>query len=58
MFRMGHLGDSNDLTLVAMVAGVEMGLKLAGLEVAGSGTLATMDYFGSHAAPAEPKAAA
>lgn len=30
MFRMGHLGDSNDLTLVAMVAGVEMGLKLTG----------------------------
>ena len=34
MFRMGHLGDSNDLTLVAMVAGVEMGLKLAGVALA------------------------
>jgi alanine-glyoxylate transaminase/serine-glyoxylate transaminase/serine-pyruvate transaminase len=51
MFRMGHLGDSNDLTLVAMVAGVEMGLKLAGVKLAGSGVHATMDHFSSHPAP-------
>jgi alanine-glyoxylate transaminase / serine-glyoxylate transaminase / serine-pyruvate transaminase len=51
MFRMGHLGDSNDLTLVAMVAGVEMGLKLAGVKLAGSGVQATMNHFSSHAAP-------
>ena len=50
MFRMGHLGDSNDLTLIAMVAGVEMGLKLAGIKVADSGVQATMDYFSSHPA--------
>ena len=31
MFRIGHLGDSNDLTLVATLAGCEMGLKLAGV---------------------------
>jgi alanine-glyoxylate transaminase/serine-glyoxylate transaminase/serine-pyruvate transaminase len=45
MFRMGHLGDSNDLTLVAMVAGVEMGLKLAGVKLAGSGVHAIMAHF-------------
>jgi alanine-glyoxylate transaminase / serine-glyoxylate transaminase / serine-pyruvate transaminase len=50
MFRMGHLGDSNDLTLVAMVAGVEMGLKLAGVPVQGSGVLATMQHFAGHSA--------
>ena len=50
MFRMGHLGDSNDLTLIAMVSGVEMGLKLAGVKLAASGTLSTMDYFAAHAA--------
>ncbi len=50
MFRMGHLGDSNDLTLVAMVAGVEMGLKLAGIALAGSGVQATMDHFAGHPA--------
>jgi alanine-glyoxylate transaminase/serine-glyoxylate transaminase/serine-pyruvate transaminase len=45
MFRMGHLGDSNDLTLVAMVAGVEMGLQLAGVPLAASGVAATMAHF-------------
>ena len=58
MFRMGHLGDSNDLTLVAMVAGVEMGLKLAGIKLAGSGVHATMDHFSQHTAPAALRAAA
>ena len=58
MFRMGHLGDSNDLTLVAMVAGVEMGLKLSGVKLAGSGVQAAMDYFAGHAAPAALQKAA
>ncbi len=48
MFRMGHLGDSNDLTLVAMVAGVEMGLKLAGVKLAASGVHAAMDHFAAN----------
>jgi len=58
MFRMGHLGDSNDLTLVAMVAGVEMGMKLAGIKLAGSGVQAAMDHFSSHTAPAALQKAA
>ena len=58
MFRMGHLGDSNDLTLVAMVAGVEMGLKLAGVALKGSGVQATMNHFASHAAPSALQTAA
>ena len=49
MFRLGHLGDSNDLTLVAMVAGVEMGLKLAGVKLAGSGVDAIMGHFAADA---------
>ena len=53
MFRMGHLGDSNDLTLVAMVAGVEMGLKLSGIALAGSGVQATMAHFSAHPADRE-----
>jgi alanine-glyoxylate transaminase/serine-glyoxylate transaminase/serine-pyruvate transaminase len=48
MFRMGHLGNSNDLTLAAMVAGVEAGLKLSGVPLAGSGTDALMGYFSKH----------
>jgi alanine-glyoxylate transaminase / serine-glyoxylate transaminase / serine-pyruvate transaminase len=45
MFRMGHLGDTNELTLIAMIAAVEMGLKLSNVKLAGSGVQATMDYF-------------
>ena len=45
MFRIGHLGDSNDLTLMATLAGVEMGLKLSGVKLAASGVQAAMDYF-------------
>ena len=50
MFRIGHLGDSNDLTLLAALSGCEMGLKLASVKLAGSGVQAAMDYFSSHAA--------
>ena len=52
MFRIGHLGDSNDLTLLGTVAGCEMGLKLAGAKLAGSGVQAAMDHFANHPAPA------
>ena len=48
MFRIGHLGDTNDLTLIAAVAGCEMGLKLAGVKLAGSGVQTLMDYYASH----------
>ena len=58
MFRIGHLGDSNDLTLVGTMAGCEMGLKLAGVKLAGSGVQATMDYFATHAAQAQLQKAA
>jgi alanine-glyoxylate transaminase/serine-glyoxylate transaminase/serine-pyruvate transaminase len=51
MFRIGHLGEANDLTLMATLSGCEMGLKLAGVHLAGSGVVAAMDYLTSH--PAE-----
>ena len=55
MFRIGHLGDCNDLTLMAALSGCEMGMKLAGVKLAGSGVLAAMDYFSSHVlAPTTP----
>ncbi len=58
MFRIGHLGDCNDLTLMAALSGCEMGLKLAGVKLAGSGVQAAMDYFASHAAPVALRQAA
>jgi alanine-glyoxylate transaminase/serine-glyoxylate transaminase/serine-pyruvate transaminase len=32
VFRIGHLGDSNDLTIMGALAGVEMGLEVAGVK--------------------------
>ena len=58
MFRIGHLGDSNDLTLLATLAGVEMGLKLHGVALAGSGVQAAMDHFAAQRQNAGLKAAA
>ena len=49
-FRIGHLGNSNDLTLLATLAGCEMGLKLAGVNLAGSGIESAMAYFAGHTA--------
>lgn len=42
VFRIGHLGDCNDLTLLGTLAGCEMGLKMAGLPVQASGVQAAM----------------
>ena len=50
MFRIGHLGDCNDLTLMAALSACEMGLGLSGVQLAGSGVLAAMDYFSGHPA--------
>lgn len=49
-FRIGHLGDINDLTLVGALSGVEMGLKLAGVPHNLGGTQAAMDYLRETAA--------
>jgi alanine-glyoxylate transaminase/serine-glyoxylate transaminase/serine-pyruvate transaminase len=45
VFRIGHLGDTNDLTILATLAGVEMALKLAGVPHEGKGVRAAMDSF-------------
>jgi alanine-glyoxylate transaminase/serine-glyoxylate transaminase/serine-pyruvate transaminase len=45
VFRIGHLGDFNDLTLVGTLGGVEMGLKLAGVPHQKGGTQVAMDYL-------------
>jgi len=45
MFRIGHLGDFNDLMLMGTLAGVEMGLALAGVPVKKEGVQAAMQYL-------------
>ena len=42
VFRIGHLGDFNDLTLMGTLAGVEMGLRLAGVPHRDGGVEAAM----------------
>ena len=44
-FRIGHLGDFNDLTLAGTLAGVEMGLQLAGVPHSPGGVRAAMDFL-------------
>ncbi|WP_248324357.1 MULTISPECIES: alanine--glyoxylate aminotransferase family protein [unclassified Caballeronia] len=58
MFRIGHLGDCNDLTLMAALTGCEMGLKLAGVPLKDSGVAAAMNHLTSHIAKPELKVAA
>jgi len=45
VFRIGHLGDFNDLMLAGTLAGVEMGLELAGIPHRKGGINAALDYL-------------
>jgi alanine-glyoxylate transaminase/serine-glyoxylate transaminase/serine-pyruvate transaminase len=45
VFRIGHLGDFNDLMLAGTLAGVEMGLERAGTPHRRGGVQAAMDYL-------------
>jgi alanine-glyoxylate transaminase/serine-glyoxylate transaminase/serine-pyruvate transaminase len=52
VFRIGHLGDFNDLALMGTLSGVEMGLALAGVPVRKEGVQAAMQYLAEwHARP-------
>src|SRR5882672_9719212 len=57
VFRIGHLGDFNDLTLMGTLSGVEMGLELAGVPMKAEGVRAAMAYLSECArAPARQAA--
>jgi alanine-glyoxylate transaminase/serine-glyoxylate transaminase/serine-pyruvate transaminase len=45
VFRIGHLGDTNELTIMGALAGVEMGLELAGVPHKKGGVAAAMSYL-------------
>jgi len=45
MFRIGHLGDTNDLTILGALGSVEMTLALAGVPHRKGGVQAAMDYL-------------
>jgi alanine-glyoxylate transaminase/serine-glyoxylate transaminase/serine-pyruvate transaminase len=49
LFRIGHLGDLNELMLMGAIAGAEMAMLDVGIEVkSGSGVAAASDYWRSH----------
>jgi alanine-glyoxylate transaminase/serine-glyoxylate transaminase/serine-pyruvate transaminase len=56
VFRIGHLGDTNDLTILGALAGVEMGLAVAGVPHRKGGVQAAMDYLTAAASPARAAA--
>jgi alanine-glyoxylate transaminase/serine-glyoxylate transaminase/serine-pyruvate transaminase len=44
-FRIGHLGDFNDLMLMGTLSGVEMGMRRAGVPCKPGGAQAALDYL-------------
>ena len=50
VFRIGHVGDMNDVSLLGAIAGVEMALLDNGIDIkAGSGVGAALEYYRSTA---------
>jgi alanine-glyoxylate transaminase/serine-glyoxylate transaminase/serine-pyruvate transaminase len=59
LFRIGHLGDLNELMLLGGIAGAEMSMRDAGIEIElGSGVAAAQAHFRGSAQAKEKKVAA
>jgi alanine-glyoxylate transaminase/serine-glyoxylate transaminase/serine-pyruvate transaminase len=55
VFRIGHLGDLNELSLCSAIAGSEMAMRDAGIQVTpGSGIAAAGEYWRETAKPLAP----
>ena len=50
-FRIGHMGDFNDLMLAGTLAGVEMGLAIAGVPFSAGGVQDALDFLAKATAP-------
>jgi alanine-glyoxylate transaminase/serine-glyoxylate transaminase/serine-pyruvate transaminase len=48
VFRIGHMGDFNDLMLAGTLCGIEMGLRAAEVPHSSGGVAAALDYLGSN----------
>jgi alanine-glyoxylate transaminase/serine-glyoxylate transaminase/serine-pyruvate transaminase len=56
LFRIGHLGDLNELMLLGGIAGAEMAMRDVGMKVTpGSGVAAAEEYWRSNARPLEKR---
>src|SRR5437016_7095396 len=57
LFRIGHLGDLNELMLLGAIAGAEMAMRDVGLKVtAGAGVAAAAEHYRGTAAPLPARA--
>ncbi len=54
VFRIGHLGDFNDLMLAGTLSGIEMGLKAAGVPHQSGGVQAAIDFLAGESEDAAP----
>ena len=57
VFRIGHLGDFNDLMLMGTLCGVEMGLERAGVTHKSGGAQAALDHLAGRTKSAASQAA-
>src|SRR5437660_4135165 len=56
LFRVGHLGDLNELMLLGAIAGAEMAMRDVGIQVTpGSGVAAAAEHYRTTAAPLPPR---
>jgi alanine-glyoxylate transaminase/serine-glyoxylate transaminase/serine-pyruvate transaminase len=56
LFRIGHLGDLNELMLLGGIAGAEMAMRDVGMKIApGSGVAAAQEYWRGSAKPLEKR---
>jgi alanine-glyoxylate transaminase/serine-glyoxylate transaminase/serine-pyruvate transaminase len=58
VFRIGHLGDFNDLMLAGTLSGIEMGLKDLGFSLAANGVAAALDHLSTGRASRQRASAA
>ena len=56
LFRIGHLGECNDGSLMGTLCAVEMGLSLAGVALKGSGVVAAMEVLKAPLESVQPSA--
>ncbi len=58
VFRIGHLGDHNELSILAAIAGTEMAMRDAGMRItAGVGVAAAEEHFRGSSVPKKKSAA-
>jgi alanine-glyoxylate transaminase/serine-glyoxylate transaminase/serine-pyruvate transaminase len=51
VFRIGHLGDSNDTSVAGTLSGIEMGLRICGIPHRSGGVEVAIEYMAGNGAP-------